>query len=621
MAKRDFYEILGVARTATDAELKSAFRKTAMECHPDRNPGDKQAEARFKELNEAYQHLSDAQKRAAYDRYGHAAFEQGGGGMGDGFGSSMSDIFDDLFGDIMGAPRARRNPSGSERGADLRYNLEITLEEAFHGKNATIKVPTSRHLRDLLGIGRQGRLEAGDLQDLRGHGRVRAAAGLLRDRAHLPDLPGPRPDHRQSVRPLRRRGPRHARAHAVGQRAGRRRGRHAHPPDRRGRGGPARRRPGRSLHFPVDQAASVLPARRRRSLLPRADLDGSGGARRRIHGAHARRRRCAKCASPRARSPAGSSSCAARACRSCARATSAISIIQVVVETPQNLTRRQRELAGGVRAGILAQDASGKRGLLRQDEGVLRRVGLTAPAAIRALYAGRRAVQGTFLRGADHAKPYAERAASVRLGDRGRFLKSLVGSPRLTGAVAPSGQISRARWRGVGPPPRGLIVELGPGTGPVTKALIAAWRRSASASCSSNTIPVSAACSKALRRRPRHRGRRLRSCRARFLACGRRDRRRRLEPAAAQPAAGLGATKLLDDAFALMGPGGVFVQFTYGLPRPFRMNALTGRYAALAARRSGATCRRPASGPIALDGAAESARACRVRAPLLRATV
>jgi len=144
MAKRDFYEILGVTRSANDADLKSAFRKAAMGCHPDRNPGDKQAEARFKEVNEAYQHLSDPQKRAAYDKFGHAAFDQGGGpgGMGDGFGASMSDIFDDLFGDIMGR-RGGRNPSGKERGADLRYNLELTLEEAFRGKNASIKLPTS----------------------------------------------------------------------------------------------------------------------------------------------------------------------------------------------------------------------------------------------------------------------------------------------------------------------------------------------------------------------------------------------------------------------------------------------------------------------------------------------
>ncbi|HKN28408.1 MAG TPA: DnaJ domain-containing protein, partial [Roseiarcus sp.] len=140
MAKRDFYETLGVSKTASDAELKSAFRKAAMQCHPDRHPGDKQAESRFKELNEAYQHLSDAQKRAAYDRYGHAAFEHSG--MNDGFSASMSDIFDDLFGDMMGGRRGRQS-SGRERGADLRYNLEITLEEAFHGKTATIRMPTS----------------------------------------------------------------------------------------------------------------------------------------------------------------------------------------------------------------------------------------------------------------------------------------------------------------------------------------------------------------------------------------------------------------------------------------------------------------------------------------------
>ena len=107
MAKRDYYEILGVTRTVTEVELKSAFRKAAMQCHPDRNPGDKAAESLFKEVNEAYQILSDGQKRAAYDRFGHAAFEQGGGGgggvgMGEGFASSMADIFDDLFGDVMG---------------------------------------------------------------------------------------------------------------------------------------------------------------------------------------------------------------------------------------------------------------------------------------------------------------------------------------------------------------------------------------------------------------------------------------------------------------------------------------------------------------------------------------
>ena len=177
MAKRDFYETLGVSKTATDAELKSAFRKAAMQCHPDRHPGDKQAEARFKELNEAYQHLSDAQKRAAYDRYGHAAFDQNG--MSDGFAASMSDIFDDLFGDMMGGRRGRQS-SGRERGADLRYNLEITLEEAFRGKTATIRMPTSVACEVLLRLRSASRLEACDLQDVRRTWARAGATGLLR---------------------------------------------------------------------------------------------------------------------------------------------------------------------------------------------------------------------------------------------------------------------------------------------------------------------------------------------------------------------------------------------------------------------------------------------------------
>src|SRR3974377_2012216 len=117
MAKRGFYEILGVTRTATEVEMKIAFRKAAMECHPDRNPGDRAAEARFKEINEAYQALSDPQKRAAYDRFGHSAFEQGGGMGGfsaEGFGS-MADIFEDLFGDVMG--RCGGRPGGRGRGS------------------------------------------------------------------------------------------------------------------------------------------------------------------------------------------------------------------------------------------------------------------------------------------------------------------------------------------------------------------------------------------------------------------------------------------------------------------------------------------------------------------------
>jgi molecular chaperone DnaJ len=191
MAKRDFYEVLGVSKTATEVDLKAAFRKAAMSCHPDRHPGDKQAESRFKEVNEAYQTLSDAQKRAAYDRYGHAAFEQGGvGGMGDGFAASMSDIFDDLFGDMMGGRRGGRHGSGRERGADLRYNLEITLEEAFNGKTATIKLPTSVTCEACAGSGARAGSKPVTCRTCGGHGRVRAQQGFFAIERTCPSCQG-----------------------------------------------------------------------------------------------------------------------------------------------------------------------------------------------------------------------------------------------------------------------------------------------------------------------------------------------------------------------------------------------------------------------------------------------
>jgi molecular chaperone DnaJ len=181
MAKADYYETLGVTRTATDVELKASFRKLAMQCHPDRNPGDAAAELRFKEINEAYQCLSDGQKRAAYDRFGHAAFENGGaggGGMGDGFASSMSDIFDDLFGDMMGGGR-RGRANGRERGNDLRYNLEITLEEAFKGKTATIKVPSLMTCEACSGSGAKPGSKPKACTTCGGAGRVRAQQGFF----------------------------------------------------------------------------------------------------------------------------------------------------------------------------------------------------------------------------------------------------------------------------------------------------------------------------------------------------------------------------------------------------------------------------------------------------------
>ncbi|MEK8092120.1 molecular chaperone DnaJ [Methylocystis sp. IM3] len=180
MSKRDYYEVLGISRTATEVEMKIAFRKAAMQCHPDRHPGDTEAEARFKELNEAYQCLCDPQKRAAYDRFGHAAFDQGGGfggfGAGEGFGASMADIFEDLFGDVMGR---RGRSGGRERGSDLRYNMEITLEEAYNGKAASLKIPTSATCEACEGTGAKKGSKPKTCTTCAGHGRVRAQQGFF----------------------------------------------------------------------------------------------------------------------------------------------------------------------------------------------------------------------------------------------------------------------------------------------------------------------------------------------------------------------------------------------------------------------------------------------------------
>ena len=162
MSKRDYYEVLGVSREADAAALKKAFRKKAMEFHPDKNPGDKEAEKKFKEIGEAYDVLKDEQKRAAYDRFGHDAFANGMGGGGHpgagaggfDFSGSFSDIFDDLFGGgFSQARQGGRGGSGAARGADLRYNLSISLEEAFAGKQKNINVTTSVSCGDCNGSG------------------------------------------------------------------------------------------------------------------------------------------------------------------------------------------------------------------------------------------------------------------------------------------------------------------------------------------------------------------------------------------------------------------------------------------------------------------------------------
>ena len=190
MAKRDYYETLGLARGASEQELKSAYRRLAKELHPDRNPGDDGA---FKELNEAYEVLKDPQKRAAYDHFGHAAFDGGAGGgrgFGPDFASSMSDIFDDLFGEFMGGRRGQRQRSPRERGADLRYNLEISLSEAYVGKTAQIRVPTSVSCETCSGTGARAGTKPTTCPTCGGYGKVRASQGFFTIERTCPNCQG-----------------------------------------------------------------------------------------------------------------------------------------------------------------------------------------------------------------------------------------------------------------------------------------------------------------------------------------------------------------------------------------------------------------------------------------------
>ena len=195
MAKEDYYTLIGVDRQASDADIKKAYRKLAMKHHPDRNPGDAQAEKKFKEISEAYEVLGDDQKRAAYDRFGHAAFEQGGAGagahpgFGGGFASGFADIFDEMFGEF--SQGQRRGPGqGSGQGADLRFNMEITLTEAFTGKKTTIRVPTSIQCDSCRGTGAAGAADPVTCVTCHGHGRVRSQSGFFTVERTCPSCQG-----------------------------------------------------------------------------------------------------------------------------------------------------------------------------------------------------------------------------------------------------------------------------------------------------------------------------------------------------------------------------------------------------------------------------------------------
>ncbi len=179
MSKRDYYEVLGVSRTCSEIELKAAFRKLAMQHHPDRNPGDTECEHKFKEINEAYDVLKDGDKRAAYDRFGHAAFEQGGMGGGHGFGADFGSTFADIFEGIFGMGGGRGRSSGRERGSDLRYNMEIDLIEAFAGKAAQIRIPTSVTCEACSGSGAKPGTKPKTCATCGGAGRVRHAQGFF----------------------------------------------------------------------------------------------------------------------------------------------------------------------------------------------------------------------------------------------------------------------------------------------------------------------------------------------------------------------------------------------------------------------------------------------------------
>src|SRR6056297_1608912 len=192
MAKRDYYEVLGISKGASEAEIKKAYRKKAKELHPDRNKDNPESEAQFKEAGEAYDVLKDPEKKAAYDRFGHAAFDGGmggggprpGGGFGGGpgqgdFASAFSDVFDDLFGDFMGGGRAGGGRQRASRGSDLRYNLRVTLEDAYTGIQKTINVPTSVACDACSGTGAEGGSEPTTCPTCSGMGKVRAQQGFF----------------------------------------------------------------------------------------------------------------------------------------------------------------------------------------------------------------------------------------------------------------------------------------------------------------------------------------------------------------------------------------------------------------------------------------------------------
>ena len=194
MAKRDFYDVLGVQKNASPEELKSAYRKLAVKYHPDKNPGDKSAEDKFKEASEAYGILSDQEKKQNYDNFGHAAFEGGGGRQSGGFsgfgGADFSDIFEDFFGDFGGGGRSNSRRNSSNRGSDLRYDLSISLEEAFEGKKQDIKFSTTEKCNTCKGNGSRPGSSPDRCSTCGGNGKVRSNQGFFTVQQTCPQCAG-----------------------------------------------------------------------------------------------------------------------------------------------------------------------------------------------------------------------------------------------------------------------------------------------------------------------------------------------------------------------------------------------------------------------------------------------
>jgi DnaJ-class molecular chaperone len=260
MAKRDFYEILGVAKGASEDEIKKSYRKLAMKYHPDRNPDNKESEEKFKEVKEAYEMLTNPEKREAYDRYGHAGVDPNMGGGGGGAGG-FPDSFGDIFGDIFGGGRGRSSGPQVYRGADLRYNLEITLEQAAHGFDTTIRVPSWDKCDTCHGSGAKPGTSPTTCTTCAGHGQVRMQQGFFSIQQTCPKCHG---SGKVITDPC---APCGGRAHQAQQDAGsedpgRHRQRHAHPLVRQRRTRHQRWAGGRPVRGNPHQAARRVPARR-----------------------------------------------------------------------------------------------------------------------------------------------------------------------------------------------------------------------------------------------------------------------------------------------------------------------------------------------------------------------